>query len=109
MRAWDDVDRDSFVAERFYQSSRVRTDESIGASDGEYVRHDFFGFDHGSAQTHVQVLADVVIQIVFGDLALRAEPNVFEALSVPDAFLENSDNVGAAADVGMDKRIDEFR
>jgi hypothetical protein len=49
---------------------------------------------------------NVGIEIILGDLALGAKPNVFEALGVADAFFEDADDVRPAAYVRMDQGVD---
>jgi hypothetical protein len=49
-----------------------------------------------------------MIEIVLGDLPFSAEPHVLEAFGVTDAFLKYADNIGSAADMGVDERVDEF-
>src|SRR5690349_724627 len=51
---------------------------------------------------------DVAIEIVFGNLAFGAEPDIFETLRIADAFFEHADDVRAPADVGMDEAIDQL-
>src|SRR5678815_2544016 len=51
---------------------------------------------------------DVAVEIIFGNLAFGAEPDVFEALGVTDALFKHADDVRPPADMGMDEAIDQL-
>ena len=53
-------------------------------------------------------MTDVVINIVFGDFAFGGEPNIRKTFGVADTLFKDADDVGSAADMGVDQTIDEL-
>jgi hypothetical protein len=50
-----------------------------------------------------------MFEIVLGDLAFGGEPNIGKTFGVTDTLFEDADDVGSAADMGVDQAIDELR
>ena len=91
------LEREPFVPAQFDRSSRDSIQREIFPSTAVLAVFGSSGYD---------LLR--MIEIVLGDFAFSAEPHVLEAFGVTDTFLKDADNIGSAADMGVDERVDEL-
>ena len=53
-------------------------------------------------------MTNVVVEIVPGDFAFGGEPNIRKTFGVADTLFKDADDIGSAADMGVDQTIDEL-